>query len=102
MAVGKGPTQVYIESDDKYSFLANQGTEDAPSNTVSKIDMSTKKVVATIETGKGAHGVVVSSDNKYVYVTNMYDGTVSVIDNSTDKVIKTIKVEGEPNGISYR
>ncbi|WP_297421453.1 YncE family protein [Clostridium sp.] len=102
VAVGKGPAQVYIEPDDKYAFVANQGTEDAPSNTVSKIDISTKKVVATIETGKGAHGVVVSPDNKYVYVTNMYDGTVSVIDNSTDKVIKTTKVEGEPNGISYR
>lgn len=102
VAVGKGPAQVYIEPDDKYAFVANQGTEDAPSNTVSKIDMSTKKVVATIETGKGAHGVVVSTDNKYVYVTNMYDGTVSVIDNSTDKVIKNTKVEGEPNGISYR
>jgi YVTN family beta-propeller protein len=100
--VGKGPAQVYIELDDKYAFVANQGTEDAPSNTVSKIDLSTKKVAATIETGKGAHGVVVSPDNKYVYVTNMYDGTVSVIDNSTDKVIKTVKVEGEPNGISYR
>ncbi|EKQ51891.1 MULTISPECIES: YncE family protein [unclassified Clostridium] len=100
--VGKGPAQVYIEPDDKYAFVANQGTEKQPSNTVSKIDMSTKKVVATIETGKGAHGVVVSPDNKYVYVTNMYDGTVSVIDNSTDKVIKTTKVEGEPNGISYR
>lgn len=102
VAVGKGPAQVYIEPDDKYAFVVNQGTENAPSNTVSKIDMSTKKVVATIETGKGAHGVVVSPDNKYVYVTNMYDGTVSVIDNSTDKVIKTTKVEGEPNGISYR
>lgn len=100
--VGKGPAQVYIESDDKYAFVANQGTEDAPSNTVSKIDMATRKVVATIETGKGAHGVVVSPDNKYVYVTNMYDGTVSVIDNSTDKVIKTTQVEGEPNGVSYR
>lgn len=100
--VGKGPAQVYIEPDDKYAFVANQGTEDAPSNTVSKIDMSTKKVAATIETGKGAHGVVVSPDNKYVYVTNMYDGTVSVIDNSTDKIIKTTKVEGEPNGITYR
>jgi YVTN family beta-propeller protein len=102
VTVGKGPAQVYIEPDDKYAFVANQGTEDAPSITVSKIDMSTKKVVATIETGKGAHGVVVSPDNKYVYVTNMYDGTVSVIDNSADKVIKTTKVEGEPNGISYR
>lgn len=100
--VGKGPAQVYIEPDDKYAFVANQGTEDSPSNTVSKIDMTTKKVVATIETGKGAHGVVVSPDNKYVYVTNMYDGTVSIIDNSTDKVIKTTKVEGEPNGISYK
>lgn len=100
--VGKGPAQVYIEPDDKYAFVANQGTEDSPSNTVSKIDMATKKVVATIDTGKGAHGVVVSPDNKYVYVTNMYDGTVNVIDNSTDKVIKTTKVEGEPNGISYR
>ncbi|OOM10580.1 cytochrome D1 domain-containing protein [Clostridium saccharobutylicum] len=102
VAVEKGPAQVYIEPDDKYAFVANQGTEDAPSNTVSKIDMSTKKVVATIETGKGAHGVVVSPDNKFVYVTNMYNETVSIIDNSTDKVINTIKVEGEPNGISYR
>ncbi|MFW2488055.1 cytochrome D1 domain-containing protein [Clostridium chromiireducens] len=102
VSVGKGPAQVYIETDNKYAFVANQGTEEQPSNTVSKIDMTTKKVVTTIETGKGAHGIVVSPDNKYVYVTNIYDGTVSVIDNSTDKVIKTVKVEGEPNGISYR
>lgn len=102
VSIGKGPAQVYIESDDKYAFVANQGTEEEPSNTISKIDMATKKVVATIETGKGTHGVVVSPDNKYVYVTDMYDGTVSVIDNSTDKVIKTTKVEDEPNGISYR
>jgi len=87
---------------DKYVFVANQGTEEQPSNTVSKIDLTTKKIVVTIETGKGAHGVVVSPDNKYVYVTNMYDGTVSVIDNDTDKVIKTIQVDGEPNGISFR
>ena len=93
---------MYIQSDDKYAFVANQGTEDQPSNTVSKIDLTTQKIVATVETGKGAHGVVVSPDNKYVYVTNMYEGTVSVIDNSTDKVIKTIKVDEEPNGISFR
>lgn len=102
VAVGNGPAQVYIEPDNKFAFVANQGTEEQPSNTVSKIDMTNKKVVATIETGKGAHGIVVSPDNKYVYVTNMYDGTVSIIDNGDDKVINTIKVQGEPNGISYR
>lgn len=100
--VGAGPAQVYIQPDDKYAFVANQGTEEQPSNTVSKIDLTTKKVITTIETGKGAHGVVVSPDNKYVYVTNMYEGTVSVIDNTTDKIIKTIKVDEEPNGISFR
>jgi YVTN family beta-propeller protein len=102
IAVGKGPAQVYIQSDNKYAFVANQGTEESPSNTVSKVDLSTKTVVATIQAGKGAHGVVTSDDNKYVYITNMYEGTVSVIDNATDKVIATVNVEKEPNGISFK
>ena len=82
--------------------MANQRTEKSPSNTVSKIELATKKVVATIKTGKGAHGVVTSPDNKLVYVTNMYDNTVSVIDNSTNKVVATVNVGRTPNGISYR
>lgn len=100
--VGVGPAQVYIQPDNKFAFVANQGTEDKPSNTVSKIDLATKEVVATIETGKGAHGVVTSADNKFIYVTNMYDNTVSVIDNTSNKVIVTVAVDKTPNGISYR
>lgn len=100
--VGVGPAQVYIEPDNKFAFVANQGTEAAPSNTVSKIDLSTKKVVATIETGKGAHGIVASDNNKFVYVTNMFDNTVSVIDNTTNKAIQTVAVDKTPNGISYK
>jgi len=100
--VGVGPAQVYIQSDDKYAFVANQGTKESPSNTVSKVDMASKKVISTIQTGKGAHGVVVTPDNKYVYVTNMYENTVSVIDNTTDQVIDTAQVDATPNGISYR
>ncbi|WP_058953127.1 cytochrome D1 domain-containing protein [Clostridium tyrobutyricum] len=102
VAVGVGPAQVYLSTDDKYAFVANQGTEKNSSNTVSKVDLTTKQVVATIETGKGAHGVVVSPDNKFVYVTNMYEATVSVIDNETNKVIATIPVDEEPNGISFK
>jgi YVTN family beta-propeller protein len=64
--------------------------------------MTTKQVVETIVTCKGAHGVVVTPDNKYAYVTNMYENTVSVIDNNTNKVISNIKVDAEPNGISYK
>ncbi|GKU27590.1 hypothetical protein CFOLD11_44170 [Clostridium folliculivorans] len=100
--VGKGPAQVFVGYDGKYAFVANQGTEKNPSNSVSKIDLATKQVVATIETGKGAHGVVVSPDNKYVYVTNMYDDSVSIIDNATNKVTANISVDAEPNGISFK
>ena len=102
IAVGVGPAQVYIGTDDKYAFVANQGSKESPSSTVSKVELATKKVIATIEAGKGAHGVVTSPDNKFVYVTNMYDNTISVIDNNTNKVIATVPVDETPNGISYR
>jgi YVTN family beta-propeller protein len=98
--VGKGPAQVYIRSDNQFAFIANQGSEDTPSNSISKIDLATKKVVATIETGSGAHGVVTSPDNQFVYVTNMFENTVSVIDNTQNKVIETILVDKIPNGVS--
>ncbi|KZL92909.1 YncE family protein [Clostridium magnum] len=100
--VGEVPAQVYIQKDNKYAFVANQGTENKPSNSITKIDLSTKKVIETIEVGKGAHGIVVSDDNKFVYVTNMYDNTVSVIDNSKNKVIAIIPVGKNPNGITYK
>jgi YVTN family beta-propeller protein len=98
--VGNGPAQVYIEPDDRYAYVANQGTENSPSHSVTKVDLATKQVSATIETDNGSHGVVTSPDNNFTYVTNMFANTVSVIDNSQNKVIKTIKVGKTPNGIS--
>jgi YVTN family beta-propeller protein len=98
--VGNGPAQVFIQADNQYVFVANQGTEDTPSDSVTKIDLTNNKVVATIKTGKGPHGVVTSSDNKFVYVTNMFDHTVSVIDNEKNEVIATVSVDKTPNGIS--
>jgi YVTN family beta-propeller protein len=100
IAVGEGPAQVYIQSDDKIAIVANQGTEKKPSNSITKIDLSTKKAVATIETGKGAHGLVTSKDNKFIYVTNMFENTVSVVDNTQNKEITELKVGKTPNGIS--
>jgi YVTN family beta-propeller protein len=100
--VGVGPAQVYIQSDDRFAFVANQGTETNPSNTVSKIDLNTMEIVATITTGQGAHGVAFSQDNKFVYITNMFEDTVSVIDNEGNKVIDTFEVGKIPNGITYK
>ncbi|MDR6999456.1 YncE family protein [Neobacillus niacini] len=98
--VGNGPAQVYIGTGDQFAYVANQGTEDAPSHSITKVDLKSLQVVATIETGKGSHGVVTSPDNKFTYATNMFDDTLNVIDNSQNKVIKTINVGKTPNGIS--
>lgn len=98
--VGNGPAQVYISADNKYAVIANQGTEENPSHSISKIDLGTKQVTATTETGTGAHGVVISPDGSKIFVTNMFDNTVTVIDNETNQVITTINVGTTPNGIS--
>lgn len=45
IAVGVGPAQVYLSPDNKYAYVANQGTEKNPSNTVSKVDLTTKQVL---------------------------------------------------------
>lgn len=97
---GKGPAQVYIDGNNQFAYVANQGTADAPSNSVTVVDLATNKVTATIETGKGAHGVVTSSDSKRLYVTNMFENTVTVIDTEQNKAIETIEVGKVPNGIS--
>jgi YVTN family beta-propeller protein len=98
--VGNGPAQVYIDDNSQFAYVANQGTEDSPSNSVSVVDLAAQKVAATITTGKGSHGVVTSPDGKRAYVTNMYENTVSVIDTEEKKVIETIEVDKTPNGIS--
>jgi YVTN family beta-propeller protein len=97
--VGAGPAQVYIGPDDKYAYVANQGTEESPSNSMSIVDLETKAVVDEIKTGNGAHGVTVSSDGKFAYVTNMFDNTVSIIDLDS-KQVETIDVGEIPNGIT--
>lgn len=102
VAVGNVPIQFYIQHDDQYVFVANEGTEDSPSNTVSKINLNSKEVVETIEVGNGAHGVAISEDDQYVFVTNAFDDTVSVIDNETSEVIATVNVGEKQNGITIQ
>ncbi|WMT18479.1 YncE family protein [Parageobacillus toebii] len=41
--VGQGPAQVYIDSNDTFAYVTNQGTKDAPSHSVSKINNKNKE-----------------------------------------------------------
>jgi YVTN family beta-propeller protein len=50
--------------------------------------------VQFIPTGKGAHGVYFSRDNKYAYISNRGEGSISLIDVNTNKVAKKWWIPG--------
>ncbi len=98
----KGPVQLYPTPDSHYVYIADQGYYfDQPvGNIIYKIDLETLKVIQTIKGGSAPHGVVVSMDGKFVYVTNLLSDDVSVIDTLLEKEIAKINVGKMPNGIS--
>jgi YVTN family beta-propeller protein len=67
-------------------------------NTVSVIDTATNAVVATIPVAAGPHGMSMSSDNKWLYVSGDGSTLVSVIDTATDSVVRAIEVGKSPHG----
>jgi YVTN family beta-propeller protein len=100
--VGRNPIQVVATPNGRYVYVANEGTRDSPDNRTSVIATLANQVVATIETCKGAHGVVVGDDGKQVFVACTFDSTVSVIDTGTRRVTRNIKVGGGSAGITFR
>ena len=98
----KGPIQMYPTPDSRFIYLADQGYyfNQPSSQWVYKIDMEKFEVVKEIKVGSSPHGVVVSPDGKFVYVTNLLSGDVSIIDTAADEEIGRVKVGQEPNGIS--
>ena len=94
------PIQLYATPDSRLLLVANQGTREKPGKTVNIIDLGTLKSVATIETGPGAHGVVIDREGRRAFVTNTYANTVSVLDIALRSVIGTVPVGRGPNGVS--
>lgn len=96
----KGPIQMYSTPDNRFVYIADQGVYfDQPAGSKTyKVDLNSKEVVATIETGFAPHGVVVSPDGR-VWVTNLRGNSVSVLQN--DLKVAEIPVGASPNGVSY-
>ena len=69
-------------------------------NTISVIDVELKRVTATIPVPAGPHGIVITPDNRWVYVASDGTSTVSVIDTATDKLVENIEVGKNPHGVA--
>jgi YVTN family beta-propeller protein len=69
-------------------------------NTVSVIDTSAGKSVATIPVAAGPHGMAISADGGTVYVVGDKSSSLDIIDTASDRVTKTVEVGNTPNGIA--
>lgn len=100
----KWPVQIYPTPDSRFLYIADQWfyLDQATSDQIYVIDIDTKQIMKNYTGWQAPHGVVVSPDGKYAYITNLLSDTVSVIDTSVQKPIDTITVGKKPNGISIR
>ena len=98
----KGPVQIYPTPDSQFVYVADQGYyfNQPNSDLVYKIDLREMKVAETIKGGTAPHGVAVSQDGKFAYVTNLLSDDLSVIDTTQGKETAKIKVGKMPNGVS--
>jgi len=70
-------------------------------NTVSVIDTAAGTVVATIPVAPGPHGMTITPDGRWVYVSSDGASVVSVIDTASDRVTGTIEVGKSPHGVTF-
>lgn len=96
---GVKPTRIAVQPDQNYLWVANDTTL-GNAGGVTVIDAITLKVAAQIETGAGRHEAVISSDNRFAFVSNQESGTLSIIDVRKLRKIGDIKIGANPVSIA--
>jgi YVTN family beta-propeller protein len=86
---GGMPQDVKLSPDGKVFYIADQVADG-----VFQVDGETMKEIAFLPTGKGAHGLYVSRDSKFMYVSNRREGSISVVDLATRAVSTTWHIPG--------
>jgi len=86
---GSMPQDVRLSPDGKIFYVA-----DMIADGVWLIDATRFREIGFIHTGRGAHGLLVSRDARYVFVSNRNEGSVSVISTATNAVVHTWRIPG--------
>ncbi|MGE5857495.1 MAG: beta-propeller fold lactonase family protein, partial [Solirubrobacterales bacterium] len=86
---GASPQDIKLSPDGRVFYVADQASDG-----VWLIDAKRLRKVGFIPTGAGAHGLYVSRDSKYLYVSDRRAGEVSVISFVTRKVVHTWHIPG--------
>jgi DNA-binding beta-propeller fold protein YncE len=84
------PQDVKLSPDGRVFYVADMAT-----NGVWRIDAHSFRKTGFTRTGAGAHGLYVSRDSRYLYVSNRGEGSVSLISLRTGRPVKKWQI---PNG----
>jgi YVTN family beta-propeller protein len=94
VAVGRGSEGFDLSPDGKELWVAN-----AQDQTVSVIDVISKKVVQTLTSTKAANRLKFTPDGKYVFVSDLQGNEFLVLDAAARKEYKRITLPGNSEGI---
>jgi YVTN family beta-propeller protein len=97
--VPAAPAQVLLVGD--LVLSADQGTQQAPGNTVSVLRADDLKLLARVKVGSGPHGLTADAAGRRLWVTNTFDDSITEVDLATRAVVRTVRVGDAPNGISF-
>jgi YVTN family beta-propeller protein len=86
---GASPQDVKLSPDGSLFYVA-----DKAAGGVWEIDGQGLRRIGFLRTGFGAHGLYVSRDARYLYVTNRAAGSISVVSFQTRKVVATWQIPG--------
>ena len=86
---GGMPQDVKLSPDGKVFYVADQ-----VAGGVFMVDGENMKDLGFLPTGRGAHGLYVSRDSKFMYVSNRREGSISVVDLATRTVSTTWHIPG--------
>ena len=86
---GSMPQDVKLSPDGKVFYVA-----DMAHNGVWLVDGARLRTIGFRYTGKGAHGLYVSRDSRFLYVTNRDEGSVSLLDLRTRRVVHKWRIPG--------
>ena len=104
VGAGNKPESIVAAPNGSAVYVASN-PELADDGMVSVIDTASNTVAATIATAGGPHGIAVTPNGQYLYVTNFYGNNppsnrVWVINTATNTIVQTIAVGSFPHGIA--
>jgi YVTN family beta-propeller protein len=91
---GPNPHELVVTPDNRFAYLSNYAP---PGNTISVIDLVTRKHIKQIPTGEYTriHGAAITEDGKRAYFTAGQTGYVVEVDTEKNEVVRGIPTHGK-------